>query len=295
MRRDLATVLTVLGVPLAASHALAADPAPAESTTTVEFKVTVKEKTKSDYHSTAIERVLNAQCVMEAAPASQVSSKGPTPEQEAAFQAASQAAEAKTEAFTQEYAQSDEMLANLEAEAAKCGSDEACLTALAMKLSQTPEMQAQAKKAPAAKQAMEGLQPDLGPVRYQLWHPQSCTGTVAVNDTYVDSDPGGEGGDGAYTDTTTAKGSAPVMADWRGLFMEKDLIEGTTEYRMAEPPPVTIATTSSRTGAGERQIPFLAGTKLPNQFGPYPGLSGKHKGQVKGEAGSISVEWVLKK
>src|SRR6185369_3828134 len=117
-------------------------------------------------------------------------------------------------------------------------------------------------------------------VRYQLWHPQSCTGTVAVNDTYVDSDPGGEGGDGAYTDTTTAKGSAPVMADWRGLFMEKDLIEGTTEYRMAEPPPVTIATTSPRTAAGDRQIPFLSVTKFPKQFGPYPGLSGKHKGQV---------------
>ena len=291
MRRDLATVLTVLGVPLAAGHVLAADPAPAESTATVEFKVTVREKTKSDWHSTAIERVLNAQCVMQAAPASQISSKGPTPEQEAAFAAS----EAKAEAVTQDFAPSEEMLANLEAEAAKCGADEACLTALAMKLSQTPEIQAQAKNAPAAKQAMEGLQPDLGPVRYQLWVPQSCTGAVAVNDTYIDSDPGGEGGDGAYTDTTTAKGSAPVMADWRGLYMETDLVEGTTEYRMAAPPPVTIATTSSRTGGGERQIPLLAGTELPNQFGPYPGLAGKHKGQVEGDAGSISVEWVLKK
>jgi hypothetical protein len=291
MRQDLAIVLTILGVPLAAGHALAADPAPAESTKTVEFKVTVKEKTKSDWYSTAIERVLNAQCVMEAGPASQISSKGPTPEQEAALQAA----EAKTEAFAQDFAPSDEMLANLEAEAEKCGEDEACLTALAMKLSQTPEMQAQAQKAPAAKQAMEGLQSGLGPVRYQLWQPQSCTGTVAVNDTYVDSDPGGEGGAGAYTDTTTAKGSAPIMADWRGLFLETDLIEGTTEYRMAAPPPVTIATTSSRTGPGERQIPLLAGTKLPDQFGPYPGLIGKHKAQVKGEAGSISVEWVSKK
>src|SRR5262245_42705697 len=100
MRRDLATVLTIFGLPLATGNALAAEPAPAGTTATMEFKVTVREKTKSDFHSTAIERVLNAQCVMEAAPASQVGSKGPTPEQEAA----AEAAQAKSEAFTQEYA-----------------------------------------------------------------------------------------------------------------------------------------------------------------------------------------------
>jgi len=291
MRRDLATALTILGMPLAASAALAVEPAPAGATATVEFKVTVREKTKSDFHSTAIERVLNAQCVMQAAAASQIGSNGPTPEQQAAMGAA----QANAEAFNQEFAPSDEMLANLEAEAAKCGSDEACLTALAMKLSQTPEMQAQAQQAPAAKAAMAGLDPDLGPVRYQLWQPKSCTGTVTVNDTYVDSDPGGEGGDGAYTDTVTAAGTASIMAEWRGLVMETDLVKGATEYRMAAPPPVTIAATSSRTGAGQREIPFLAGTPLPDRFGPYPGLPGRHGGEVKGRAGSIGAEWLLKK
>ena len=288
--RNLA-VLAVLGMPLAAGHAKAADPAPAGSTATVQIKMTVKEKTKSDFHSTAIERVLNAQCVMEAGPASQIGSKGPTPEQEAALSQS----QANTEAFQQEFAPSDEMLANLEAEAEKCGTDEACLTALAMKLSQTPEMQAMAKQAPAAKEAMAGLYPDLGPPRYQMWQPQSCTGTVTVNDTYVDSDPGGEGGDGAYTDTTTAQGSAPIMPEWRGLIIETDVVAGTTAYTQAPPPPVTIATSSSRTGAGERQIPFLGNTKLPDTFGPYKGVGGKHKGEAKGEGGSVSVEWVWKK
>jgi len=290
MRRNLATALTILGMPLAAAHALAAEPAPAGTTATIEFKVTVKEKTKSDFHGTAIERVLNAQCVMQAAPASQISSRGATPEQEAAMNASAAGAQA-----LEQYAPSDDMMANLEAEAAQCGDDEACLTALAMKLSQTPEVQALAQQVPEAKQAMEAAKPDLGPVRYQMWQPESCTGTVTVNDTYVDSDPGGEGGDGAYTDTTTAVGTAPVMAEWRGLFMETDVVKGTTEYRMAAPPPVTIAATSSRTGAAQREIPFLAGTKLPDSFGPYPGLAGKHTGQVKGEAGSISAEWVVKK
>ncbi len=291
MRRNLATALTILGMPLAASHALAAEPAPAGATATVEIKMTVREKTKAEFHSTAIERVLNAQCVMQAGQALQVGSKGMTPEQQAAMEVST----AKAQDVQQQYAPSDEMLANLEAEAEKCGNDEACLTALAMKMSQTPEMQAMAQQVPEAQQAMQGMNPDLGPARYQMWQPQSCTGTVTVNDTYVDSDPGGEGGDGAYTDTTTAKGSAQIMPDWRGLVIETDVVGGTTQYTQASPPPVIIATNSSRTGAGERQIPFLAGTKVPNSFGPLKGVGGKHKAQAKGDAGSISVEWVWKK
>ena len=291
MRRDLATALTILGLPFAAGHALAAEPAPSGATATMEIKITVSERTKAQFHSSAIERVLNAQCVMQAAPASQVSSKGPTPEQEAA----SKAAEARAEAFTQEYSLSEATLATLAAEVEKCGEDEACLTAMAMKMGQNPEIQAQAQKVPAAKQAMAGLAPDLGPVRYQLWEPQSCTGAVTVNDTYVDSDPGGEGGYGAYTDTTTATGTAPIATSWRGLVMETDLVEGTTEYRMIEPPAVVIATTSPRMGAGQRKIPLLAGTSLPGEFGPYAGLPGSHKDQVKGEAGSVRVEWTLQK
>jgi hypothetical protein len=291
MWRNFTTALTILGMPLAASHALAAEPAPAGATAMVEIKMTVREKTKSDFHSTAIERVLNAQCVMQAGQASQVGSKGMTPEQQAAMEASN----AKAQDFQQQYAPSDEMLANLEAEAEKCGNDEACLTALAMKMSQTPEMQAMAQQLPEAKQAMQEMNPNLGPARYQMWQPQSCTGTVTVNDTYVDSDPGGEGGDGAYTDTTTARGSAKIMPDWRGLVIETDVVKGTTEYTQAAPPPVTIATSSSRTGTVERQIPFLASTQLPSIFGPLQGVGGKHKAQAKGKAGSVSVEWVWKK
>jgi hypothetical protein len=291
MRRNLATALTILGMPLAAGHALAVDPAPTGATAMVEIKMTVREKTKSDFHSTAIERVLNAQCMMQAAQASQIGSSGPTPEQQAALNQS----QANVEAFQQEYAPSDEMLANLEAEAEKCGTDEACLTALAMKMSQTPEMQAMAQQVPEAQQAMQGMNPNLGPARFQMWQPQSCTGTVTVNDTYVDSDPGGEGGDGAYTDTTIAKGSAPIMSEWRGLAIETDVVKGTTEYRIMAPPPVTIATNSSRAGAGERQIPFFSNTRLPDSFGPYKGVGGKHKGEAKGDAGSVSVEWVWKK
>jgi hypothetical protein len=37
--------------------------------------MTVREKTKSEWHSTAIERVFSGQCVMQAGPAAQVGSK----------------------------------------------------------------------------------------------------------------------------------------------------------------------------------------------------------------------------
>jgi hypothetical protein len=76
MRRNLATALTILGMPLAASHALAAEPAPAGTTATVEIKMTVREQTKAEFHTTAIERVLNAQCIMQAGQAMQVRRQG---------------------------------------------------------------------------------------------------------------------------------------------------------------------------------------------------------------------------
>jgi hypothetical protein len=69
MRRNLATALTILGMPLAAEPALAG------ATVTVEIKMTVREKTKSEWHSTAIEPVFSGQCVMQAGPAAQVGSK----------------------------------------------------------------------------------------------------------------------------------------------------------------------------------------------------------------------------
>jgi len=42
------------------------------------------------------------------------------------------------------------------------------------------------------------------------------------------------------------------------------------------------------------QALLLAGTSLPGEFGPYAGLPGSHKDQVKGETGSVRVEWTLK-
>jgi hypothetical protein len=289
MRHRFLAVLAACSVPFVANPALAAEPAPQGTVKTVKFKVTVQEKTKGDWDSTAIARVLNAQCQMVAAPASAVASTGMTAEQEAAVAKT----QAEGEALTQQMQPSMGMTEKLAAEAEKCGEDEACLTALAMQLSQDPEFQAQMPNIQDGAQKAQKISPDLGPVRYQLWQPQSCTGEMQANDTYVHSDPGGEGGDGAYTDTTTVKGSAKVDTTSNGLalFIETDTVGNTTQYRLGAPVAVTLPSNSSMSGAGTRQVDLLATTKLPEMLGPYKGVLGQQKGSVKGESGSVAIEW----
>lgn len=288
MRHRFLAVLAACSVPFAAHPALAAERAPEGTVKTIKFKVTVQEKTKGDWDSTAIARVLNAQCQMVAAQASAIASTGMTAEQQAAV-ASSQA---QAEALNQQMQPSMGMTEKLAAEAEKCGEDEACLTALAMKLSQDPEFQAQMPNIRDGAQKAQNLNPDLGPVRYQLWQPQSCTGEMQVNDTYVHSDPGGEGGDGAYTDTTTVKATGKVDTTSNGLalFIETDTVGNTTQYRLGAPVAVTLPSSSSMTGAGTRQVDLLGTTKLPDTLGPYKGVMGKQKGSVKGDNGSVTIE-----
>lgn len=179
---------------------------------------------------------------MVAAQASAIASTGMTAEQ----RAAAAQSQAGAEALSQQMQPSMGMAERLAAEAEKCGDDEACLTALAMQMSQDPEFLAQAPNIEGGAQKAQNLNPDLGPVRYQLWHPQSCSGEMQVNDTYVHSDPGGEGGDGAYTDTTTVKTSGKVDTNANGLalFVETDSVGSTTQYRLStlspSPCPATV-------------------------------------------------------
>jgi hypothetical protein len=164
-----------------------------------------------------------------------------------------------------------------------------------MKLSQTQEMQAMAQAGAGSAAGMQGVNPDLGPARYQMWQPQSCSGTVTVSDTYVDSDPGGEGGDGAYTDTTTGQGHG---ADHARLARPGDPDRRRGEHHSIHP--------GARTAGHHRRCQFAhrrgrtpdpvpCRHQVAETFGPYKGVGGKHKGGAKGDAGSISVEWVWKK
>ncbi|WP_374374092.1 hypothetical protein [Dongia sp.] len=287
MRLKLLTAIAIFGLPITSAFAI--DPSPEGTAATIAVKLTVRDQSKGDWHSANVHRVMTAQCVMRAAPASQVGSEGMSAEQEAA----QAQAQADVEAFAQDYGPSEDMMAQIEAGAAACGDDEACLTAMAMKLSQTAEMQAMAQKAPEAKAAMAGLTPDMGPVRYQMWHPESCSGTVTIDDSYVHSDSGGEGGYGAYTDNVTASGTVPLPPEWV-MAMETDLVAGTTTYSMRPPPPVTIQVQSSHQGPHAQEIPFLASAELPAKIGPVPGI-GAGSTQMKGATGTLSAEWSLVK
>jgi hypothetical protein len=284
MRLQLLTTLAILGLPI--SSAFAIDPSPEGTVATVAVKLTVRDETKSDWASANLNHVLDAQCVMRAGPASQVGRGGMSAEQEAA---AAQS-QANVQAFEENFAPSDDMLAQMEAEMAACGDDEACMTAVAMKLAQTPEMQAMAQKMPEAKAAMAGLTPDMGPARYQLWMPESCSGTVTIQDTYFESDPGGEGGDGAYADNITANGSAPLPADWKFMVMEADLVAGATSYQIMRPLPVAVETQGSYSGKQLRQIEFLGSAALPEWIGPVPGIA-TGSTRVQGASGTLDAAW----
>lgn len=285
MRRNIATTLAVLSLPLTAGLTMAKGPVPEGTTATVNIALTVKEKTKGDWASSAIERVLNAQCIVVAGPATQIASTGATADQEAAM--AEQ--QAKAQAFQENYAPSDNMMANMQAMMDKCGEDEACIQAEVMKMSQTPEMQAMVQKKDQAIADSKNLQADLGPVRYQSWHPQSCSGTLSANDTYVTSDPGGEGGYGAYTDTTTVNGKAPIDPKAIALIVETDTVGNTTSYRLGAPVSATLPSVSSTKGAGQTKVDLLGSTKLPDTIGPLKGIFGKQSTKIAGQDGGISL------
>lgn len=285
MRRNLATTLAVLSLPLTAGFVMAKGPVPEGSKATINIAMTIKEKTKGQWSSTAIDRVLKAQCVVVAGPATPIASTGPTAEQEAA----TAQAQANAQAFQQNYAPSDDMMANMQAMMDKCGEDEACIQAEVMKLSKTPEIQAMVQKKDQAIADSKNLQADLGPARYQMWHPESCSGTLAVNDTYVTSDPGGEGGYGAYTDTTTVNGAAPIDPKAIALIAETDTVGNTTSYRLGAPVSATLPSVSSIKGAGQAKVTLLGSTALPDTIGPLKGVFGKQSTKIAGQDGGISL------
>ncbi|MBK8161133.1 MAG: hypothetical protein IPK59_21045 [Rhodospirillaceae bacterium] len=284
MHRNLATALAVLSLPISAGMALA-DPAPEGTAKTLNFSVAVKEQSKGEWASSAIARVLNAQCVLIAGPAVQISWDGPT----AAQEAATAQAQANGQAFEQNYAPSEATVANMEAMVEKCGEDEACLMAAVQQMSQTQEIQDMAAKQGQAAADVAGLMPDLGPARYQTWSAQNCSGTLSVDDTYVDSDPGGEGGVGAYTDTTTVKGSAPVDPQAIVFEAETDSLANTTRYRLATTAMGSFPATSSLKGAGQRQVQLMGSTALPQVIGPMPGNFGADKKTVSGDIGTVTL------
>lgn len=287
LKRRLTTAgLSALSI-LLLPDAWAGEAAKAGATMTVNVQITSKEQHKTMTATTTIDRVLKGQCLMEALEPAQVGWNGVSAEQQAAIDKS----HADAEAFSKEYGPSEELGNQIAAAAEKCGDDQACMMAVAMKLSQNSEIQAMAKKKDAAVAAASKLRPDMGPARYQQWQPKSCTGTITANDTFVVDDPGGEGGMDAYKETKKVQGSAAVGPGWHGMSIETDLVAGTTSYRMMAVPPVTIASSSTLNGAGEEKVDLIVDTEMPDTVGPLQGVLGKQSATVKGAEGSLSLTW----
>jgi hypothetical protein len=286
VRRAACTAMAV-GVILLPAAGFAAEPAKPGATVTVNVQITTQEHGKTDTTTTTINRVLKGQCLMEAQAAMQVGMKGVSAEQQAALDQSN----ANAEAFTKEYAPSEELTNQIATAAEKCGDDEACMMAMVQQLAGNSEIQNMAKKKDKAIAAMSGLQPDLGPMRYQQWQPKQCSGTITANDTIDVNDPGGEGGAGAYHEITKIQGSVPAGPDWHGMVIETDLVAGTTTYQMMPVPPVTMSTTSSLNGAGQQQINLILETPMPASIGPLKGVLGKQSTTLKGPSGTLGIAW----
>lgn len=268
-------------------NAWANDAAKAGATMTVNVEIVTKEQHKTMTMTTVIDRVLKGRCLMEALMPTQIGWNGRTPEQEAALEQS----RASGEAFAKQYGPSEELTNQIAAEAEKCGDDQACMMAMAQKLAQNGEIQNMAKNKDAAIAAASKLQPDLGPPRYQQWQPKQCSGTITANDTIVVDDPGGEGGMDAFKETKKIQGAAPTDSSWRGMSIETDLVAGTTSYRMAPVPPVTIASSSTAKGTGKEQVSLINDTKLPDEIGPLKGVLGSQSTMLKGETGTLNLSW----
>ncbi|HVJ44457.1 MAG TPA: hypothetical protein VM639_23350 [Dongiaceae bacterium] len=277
------SALSILFLPNAWADAAAQ----AGATMTVTIQITTKEQSKTDIRTTTINRTLKGQCLMEAQAPTQIGWNGVSAEQQAAVSQS----QANADAFVKQYGPSEGLSNQIAAAAEKCGDDEACMMAFVQKLSQNSEIQTMAKNKDAAKAAMPGLTPDLGPARFQLWQPKQCTGTVTANDTFIVDDPGGEGGMDAYKETKKVQGSAATSPDWHGMTIETDAVAGTTTYRMMPIPPVTIASSSSLKGAGQEQVNVIPGTPIPDAIGPLKGILGKQSTTVKGPGGTVSLNW----
>jgi hypothetical protein len=224
---------------------------------------------------------------MEAQPTMQIGMNGPSAEQTAALNKS----QANSQVVAQQYTPSEDLTNQLAAAADKCGDDQACMMAVVQKLSGNAEIQNMAKNQDAAKTAIAGLTPDLGPLRYQQWQPKQCGGTITADDTIVVNDPGGEGGADAYSETKKIQGSAPAGPDWHGMVIETDLVAGTTTYQMMPVPPVTIATSSSLKGAGKEEINLILNTPMPAKIGPLKGVLSKQSTTLKGPGGTLGLSW----
>jgi len=261
--------MACLGAGACAAGAHAATAAREGTKAVVEFTATVKTTGnfvdgRNATTTSAVNRVLKGRCTLEAGAVGPYGLAGPTKEQEKAMN------------------RKDPAMADLEREHARCKGNQACLMALAQKMS-------------AQDFAPKSAQVD-GAV--QVWYPKSCSGSFSANDAYTADIKDGPGL--SYQSKSTVTGSATIPEGgekgWLGVYVEHDLAQNQTQYRFDEAPPVPLEKKTVRTGyqAGTtvNKVPVgLTQRVFPNPWGPVKGpvQSGALTRPVDG--GTLTVEW----
>lgn len=258
----------MLGLGAAAAAQVAED-----TTRTVQFTITYKAGGPATAATTPILHVLKGQCVVQAGLPQAWGIDGPTAAQDRAMQKASAAP----------------TMANMEAEAKKCGKDQGCLMALAARMAEDGTMD----------QAMSEAQGAVGTERnFQVWHPQSCSGTLTVTDRTTRS-----GRDSMantqFSETRTLNGTATIanqgQRGWLGLYVQHDLKKNTTELRFIPPQDTRVDGTLVRTGYGATSssgkevvlaFPKVAAPSMPG------GLQAGRKVAPVPD-GSVTFEWTV--
>lgn len=235
----------------------------------VEFTATVKSKGRfqdgpNALTTSAVHRVLKGRCQLEAGAVEPYGLDGPSKQQEKAMK------------------KKDPGMANLEKEHAKCKGNQACLMALAQKMS---EQDFQPKEA-----EVEGA--------VQVWYPQSCSGSFTADDVYTEDIK--DGGNLSYQARSTITGAATIPEGgpkgWLGLYVEHDLARKQTLYRFNEADAVPLDKKTVRTGyqAGSTQTKVRVGLTQKVDSTPWgPVKGGVQSGSLSKaiDGGTLVLEW----
>lgn len=268
---------TISVIGLLATGSVLAAPANAElgaregTKLSVEFTATLRTKSRfvdgpNATTTSAVNRVLKGRCRLEAGAVGAYGLDGPSKQQEKAMK------------------QRDPGMANLERESAKCKGNQACLMALAQKMSEQDFQ----PKTPAVEGAV------------QVWYPQSCGGSFTADDVFTADIKDGPGL--SYQSRATVTGSALIpeggTKGWLGVYVEHDLARNQTQYRFAEAEAVLLDKKTVRTGylAGTTQnkVPVgLTQRVFPNPWGPVKGpvQSGSLTKEIEG--GTLTIAWQI--
>ena len=218
--------------------------------------------------TSAVNRVLKGRCTLEAGAVGPYGLDGPTKAQEKAM------------------SRKDPGMADLEREHAKCKGNQACLMALAQKMS----AQDFAPKAPQVDGAV------------QVWFPKSCSGSFSADEAYTADIKDGPGL--SYQSKSTVTGSAPIPEGgekgWLGVYVEHDLAKDQTQYRFDEAPAVPLEKKTVRTGyqAGTTTASVPVGLTqrvFPNPWGPVKGPPQAGALTKSVDGGTLTVEWQVRR